>query len=116
MSLNISPNISPNFSPNTSPNISPTFDRLRSILLRDYPLDASTVTPDAALESLGIDSLGVAELLFNIEDEFKISVPADPVALASVADVARFIDGLIAAQQAQPVPSGLAGLATVPGP
>ena len=101
-----------------SPNFSPTFDRLRSILLRDYPMDPGAVTPDAALDSLGIDSLGVAELLFNIEDEFKISVPADPVALASVGDVARFIDGLIAAQtapQAPQAPSGMAGLTAVPG-
>ena len=116
MNQHMSPNMSPNMSPSTSPNFSPTFDRLRSILLRDYPLDASVVTPDAALESLGIDSLGVAELLFTVEDEFKISVPADPVALASVADVARFIDGLIVAQQASQAPSGSAGLATVPAP
>lgn len=102
-------------------NLSPTFDRLRAILLRDYPINPGAVTPDAALESLGIDSLGVAELLFNIEDEFKISVPADPVTLASVGDVARFIDGLIAAQQAQQAQQapqaapGQPGLAVVSG-
>ena len=73
------------------------------------------ITPDAALDSLGIDSLGVAELLFNIEDEFKISVPAEPVQLASVGDVARFIDGLIAAQQAPATPSGAATLHAVSG-
>ena len=104
--------------PNFNPTFNPTIDRLRTILLRDYPMNSGAVTPDAALESLGIDSLGVAELLFNIEDEFKISVPAEPVALASVGDVAAFIDGLIAAQQTPQAPqaaSGLAGLAAVPG-
>ena len=104
---------SPNTSPNT--NTSPTFEHLRRILLRDYPLDPAVITPDAALDSLGIDSLGVAELLFNIEDEFKISVPAEPVQLASVGDVARFIDGLIAAQQAPATPSGAATLHAVSG-
>ena len=108
---------SPNTSPNTktSPNTSPTFEHLRRVLLRDYPLDPAVITPDAALDSLGIDSLGVAELLFNIEDEFKISVPAEPVQLASVGDVARFIDGLIAAQQAPATPSGAATLHAVSG-
>ena len=92
-----------------------TFDRLRSILLRDYPLAPESVTPEAALESLGIDSLGVAELLFNIEDEFKISVPGEPVDLLSVGDVARFIDGLIAAQQGPVAVSGVAELSAVSG-
>ena len=98
-----------------SSNISPTFDRLRSILLRDYPLSASAVTPDAVLESLGLDSLGVAELLCNIEDEFKIRKPAEPVILATVGDVACFIDALIAAQPGPLTPSGRAGLAVVSG-
>ena len=74
-----SPSFSPSISPDTSPDTSPTFNQLRRILLRDYPLDPGVITPVAALDSLGIDSLGVAELLFNIEDEFKISVPAEPV-------------------------------------
>lgn len=79
-----------------------TLDRLRAILVKDYQLAADAVTADAALEGLGIDSLGVAELLFNIEDEFKLTLPREPVALATVGDVAGFIDGLLAQQQAAP--------------
>jgi len=75
-----------------------TFDRLCAILARDYPLQPAQLTPDAPLESLGIDSLGVAELLFNVEDAFGIALPAQPVALQTVGDVARFIDSLIAAR------------------
>lgn len=111
----MSPSISPTHSPTHSPTLSPTFDKLRSILLRDYPLDPSVVTPEATLDSLGIDSLGVAELLFNIEDEFKISVPGEPVDLRSVGDVARFIDELIPAQQAPKTPSSAVALPAVAG-
>lgn len=88
-----------------------TFDRLRAILVRDYRLDPATVTPDAPLEALGIDSLGVAELLFNIEDEFQISLPSEPVMLPTVGDVAGFIDELVAARAA-----GAAGAPTAPVP
>lgn len=102
-------------SPNTSLTTNPTFEHLRRILLRDYPLDPNAVTPEAALECLGIDSLGVAELLFNIEDEFNISVPGEPVVLASVGDVACFIDRLIATQQAPKAASGAVALPTVSG-
>lgn len=72
-----------------------TFERLQSILIRDYKLEAQALTFDAPLEGLGIDSLGVAELLFTIEDEFAINIPADPVLLPTLGDVVSFIDGLL---------------------
>ena len=78
----------------------PTLKRLRAILVKDYQLAPEAVTNDAPLEGLGLDSLGVAELLFNIEDEFKLTLPREPVQLATVGDVVDFIDGLVAQQQA----------------
>jgi acyl carrier protein len=76
-----------------------TFERLRAILVNDYKLEPAQVALDAPLESLGIDSLGVAELLFNVEDEFGIALPPEPVLLPTIADVVRFIDDLVAAQR-----------------
>ena len=76
-----------------------TFDRLRAIVMKDYKLAADQLTRDAPLDALGIDSLGVADLLFNVEDEFHISLPPEPVQLVTLGDVADFIDGLITAQR-----------------
>lgn len=76
-----------------------TIDRLRVLLVKDYKLDPATLLPDAPLEALGIDSLGVAELMFNIEDEFKVTIPGEPVALKTVGDVVGYIDNLVASQQ-----------------
>ena len=78
--------------------MTPTIERLRSILVKDYKLAPEALTPDAPLEALGLDSLGVAELLFNVEDEFKIRLPPEPVPLATLGDVVHFIDALVAAQ------------------
>lgn len=75
-----------------------TFDRLCAILAKDYKLDPTQLTPETPLESLGIDSLGVADLLFNVEDEFKLTLPPEPVELVTIGDVSGFIDDLIAAQ------------------
>ncbi len=75
-----------------------TLDKLRGILARDYKIAPNLLTPGSLLEELGVDSLGVAELLFNIEDEFKITVPPEPVTLATLGDVVGYIDGLIQAQ------------------
>jgi acyl carrier protein len=73
-----------------------TYERLRAILVKDYKLDAAQVTLDAPLESLGIDSLGLADLLFTVEDQFLIEVPPEQVVLPTLGDVVNFIDGLIA--------------------
>jgi len=78
-----------------------TFERLRAILVKDYKLEPAKLTLDAPLEDLGIDSLGVAELLFNVEDEFQVKLPPEPVLLPTVGDVVRYIDELVAAQRAQ---------------
>ena len=75
-----------------------TLEKLRAILARDYKIAPELLTPDSLLEELGVDSLGVAELLFNIEDEFTITVPPEPVTLTTLGDVAGYIDGLILAQ------------------
>jgi len=77
-----------------------TFERLRLILVRDYKADADALTPEAPLSSLNIDSLGVAELLFTVEDEFKVKVTKEPLAITTVGDVVVFIDGLVASQHA----------------
>lgn len=76
-----------------------TFDRLRSILIKDYKLTPEVLVPEAPLEALGIDSLGTAELLFNIEDEFEVTLPPDPVQLSTLGDVVGFIDDLVALQR-----------------
>ena len=93
-----------------------TIDRLRVLLVKDYKLDPATLLPDVPLEALGIDSLGVAELMFNIEDEFKVTIPGDPVVLSTVGDIVRYIDDLVATQHPAADASNAAGLRTVPAP
>jgi acyl carrier protein len=75
-----------------------TFDWIHATLVQDYKLDPPSLTLDASLETLGIDSLAVAELLFNVEDKFHITVSPDSAPLSTLGDVVRFIDAHIAAQ------------------
>ncbi len=86
-----------------------TFERLRAILVKDYQLAPDAVTMQAKLESLGIDSLGVAELLFSIEDEFRVTLPPEPVDLATVGEVVNYIDALVAGRRPAALQPYLAG-------
>ncbi len=50
-------------------------DRVIKIIAEQAVLDPSDVTMQSTLEDLGIDSLGLVESIFAIEEEFDISVP-----------------------------------------
>ena len=51
------------------------------------------------LDELGVDSLGVGLLLFDVEDEFQIKFERDPGPLQTLADVVRYIDQVSSEQQ-----------------
>ena len=81
-----------------------TFEQLSAILVKEYKLTPDQLTFDAQLQDLGIDSLGIVELLWNIEDAFKIKLPSDQVGLTTLGDVVSYVDQLIAEQSGQMLP------------
>ncbi|MDA5094778.1 acyl carrier protein [Aliiroseovarius sp. KMU-50] len=82
-------------------------DRVIAIIAEQAVLEPGDVTPDQTLEDLGIDSLGLVESIFAIEEAFDISVPFnanDPsdseFDISSVAAIIKAVEGLIATQAA----------------
>ena len=80
-------------------------DRLVQLLINEYKLPGEKLVPDARLDELGIDSLGVMELVFKIEDDFAIQFPSDHVALATVGDLVHYVQSLIASPPASTLPT-----------
>ncbi|HEY2572857.1 MAG TPA: acyl carrier protein [Verrucomicrobiaceae bacterium] len=63
------------------------------------------IKPDTNLQELGIDSLDVFTLLFELENAFKISIPDDDVrSIRTVNDVVSGIKKLLAAAPVRPPP------------
>jgi acyl carrier protein len=50
-------------------------DKVIEIIAEQAVLDVSDVSADSTLESLGIDSLGLVESIFAIEEEFDVTIP-----------------------------------------
>ena len=77
-----------------------TFERLQALIAKKYSVDQELMTPDATIESLGLDSLDFIELLFEVEDEFKIRVPQEgnsaALRTARLKDMVDSIDRLMA--------------------
>jgi acyl carrier protein len=76
-----------------------TLERLSRILVQRYKLDPARLTPDQPLSALGIDSLGMVEILFFIEDEFGVHLPSEGITLGTLGEAARYVDELMANQK-----------------
>jgi acyl carrier protein len=80
-------------------------DRVIKIIAEQAVLEPSDVTLDSTLEDLGIDSLGLVETIFAVEEAFDISVPFNAnepsksdFDISSVRSIVTGIERLIAAQ------------------
>ena len=75
--------------------------RLLAIIAKAQHVPVQTVTLDKTFEELQIDSLDAVNIVFAIEEEFKITVGDEQVAsLRSVRDVIEGIDKLLTAKAA----------------
>lgn len=80
-------------------------DQVIAIIAEQAILEPEDVTLDSTLEDLGIDSLGLVESIFAIEEAFDLSVPFNANApkesdfdISSVASIIKGIERLKAEQ------------------
>lgn len=78
-------------------------DQIISIIAREAVLEPAEVRPEMTLEELGLDSLGLVEMIFAIEETFGVSVPFnvnEPTQtdfdVSSVGAIVRAVERLIA--------------------
>jgi len=74
--------------------------RVLDILAAQALCAPSDIAPDATLESLGIDSLGQAEIIFAIEESFDVSVPFNANTPQDQGFDLRTVAGIIAGVEA----------------
>ena len=79
-----------------------TLQSVQAILKANFNLSPDVLHPNVKLEDLAIDSLSVIEVLFAVEDEFKVKVPSEPAAMQgqmkTIGDLVAYVDKLVAEQ------------------
>lgn len=70
-----------------------TIDTVREVLVENLDVDPSAVTEDATMESLGIDSLDMVELICDIEERCDIDF-GEPTGLNTIGEIVAHIDSL----------------------
>ena len=81
-------------------------DRVIRIIAEQAVLKPSDITMDQSLDDLGIDSMGMVEAIFSIEEEFDIQVPFNAnepekseFDISSVASIIVAVEKLVAEQR-----------------
>ncbi|MEL6531977.1 MAG: phosphopantetheine-binding protein [Pseudomonadota bacterium] len=83
--------------------------KVKEIIAEQAILEVSDVSGSDSLEDLGIDSMGLVEAIFAIEEAFDISVPFNANApedsgfdISSVDAITRAVEALVVEQSAAP--------------
>ncbi|MFK5998522.1 MAG: acyl carrier protein [Rhodobacterales bacterium] len=81
-------------------------NKIIEIIAKQAFLEPSQVTLSSTLDALGIDSMGVVECIFAIEEEFDVEVPFNANVpesswfdISSVQSIATAVKGLIAKEK-----------------
>ena len=81
-------------------------ERIIEIVAEQAVLDPSDIAMDQTLEDLGIDSMGLVEAIFSIEESFDIQVPFNAnepekseFDISSVQSIVTAVETLIAEQK-----------------
>ena len=81
-------------------------EKVIAIIAEQAVLEPGDITPTATLADLGIDSLGLVESIFAIEEAFDIQIPFNAnepdqseFDISSVDAIIAAVEGLVAAQK-----------------
>ncbi|MDP9123106.1 MAG: acyl carrier protein [Pseudomonadota bacterium] len=77
-----------------------TLDQLTNLIHDKFGVAVDTIDPDAPFASYNLDSLTVAELMFEIDDAFHVVVPDEAATtVTTLRELATLIDGLLVSKK-----------------
>ena len=75
-----------------------SFDFIRQTLIDKYDVDAGAITSDATFQTLGLDSLTMVELMFDVTEKYDIEIPNDKLDFKTLGEAAALIDETLQAK------------------
>jgi len=75
-----------------------SFDYIKQLLIERHDVKPEVISPEASLTELGLDSLGTAELIFDVADKYNIDIPDEGANFTTLGAAAALVDRLIQAK------------------
>lgn len=79
--------------------MSTTLERLTQLFIAKFEFTLEGLKPSTTLEYLGLDSLDMVEFLFDIENEFAISIPDREFKVTTIQDMVDAVNRFISEQR-----------------
>jgi acyl carrier protein len=73
---------------------------LQDLIHTKYGLEGDALDPDKPMLELGLDSLAIAEFLFEVEDHFAIRLADDDPTIDTLRKLSVLVDRTVAAKEA----------------
>lgn len=77
-----------------------TLTTVQRVMAGELDLAIPELQPNRPLQELGVDSLGISEVMFKLEDEFDIRMDDERVPIGMGREIADIVDRLILARDA----------------
>lgn len=74
------------------------YEFLSEQLVEKFDVDAEIISPESNLSDLGLDSLSIVELVFDVEDEYDIEISEEDAKFATLGEAAELVDKLVKAK------------------
>ncbi len=69
------------------------FEKVKEIIIEQLGVDEDTVTADANIKDLTVDSLEVYDIISSLEEEFDLTIPEEAVdEIKTVSDIVNYIE------------------------
>lgn len=69
------------------------FEKVKKIVVDQVGVEESEVTLTSTFDDLGVDSLGIFELIMALEEEFEIEIPnEDAENIKNIGDAVKYIE------------------------
>ena len=69
-----------------------THQQLFEVIAKAEDLDPTVLTSETKLSDLGIDSLAKMELIFHVEDQYKIMLPSQELDVETLGEVLNLVN------------------------
>ena len=70
-----------------------TFEKIRGIIVDQLGIEETEVSLESTFEDLGVDSLGIFEVIMAIEEEFNIQIPnEDAENIKTIGDAVKYVE------------------------
>ena len=75
-----------------------SFDFIRQTLIDKFEVDAELISLEATMETMGLDSLTMVELLFDVSEKYGIEIPTDKLDFTTLGEAVVLIDEALQAK------------------